>query len=240
MVVEPALTRWLFTVLFALISATCLVRLLRGGRDGDRPPGTPRRHDDIGHIVMGISMIAMILSWTALLPTVVWIALFGGQAVVFCVILLRRRGSHAALSGQENWDHTHHVMSSLAMVYMVVAMRGSAGAGMSSVGMSNTGVSAVGMSSVAMPSIAMSPLAEAFGVYFLICAVWAALRALQLTPSLSPALAGPPAADGGRTVVDARAVVGAARMPAILRRPLLVDGCRALMGGGMAYLLLTA
>lgn len=208
--VEPVLTRWVFTVLFALISATCLLRLIGSGRDRNRPPGTPTRHEDVGHIVMGVSMIAMVLSWTSLLPTVVWIGLFGAQGIAFCAMLLRRRGSHAALSGQENWDHTHHVMASLAMVYMVVAMRGSAATGMS------------GMAGRSM--VVLSPLAEAFGVYFLICAVWAALRAVRIAPSL--ATAGPRPAGSG--------------LPTILGKPLLVDGCRALMGGGMAYLLLAA
>lgn len=208
--VEPVLTRWVFTVLFALISATCLLRLIGSGRDHDRPPGTPKRHEDIGHIVMGVSMIAMVLSWTSLLPTVVWIALFGAQGVVFCAMLLRRHGSHAALSGQENWDHTHHIMASLAMVYMVIAMRGPAPLGMS------------GMAGRSM--VFMSPLAEAFGVYFLICAVWAALRAVRIAPSL--ATAGPQPSGSG--------------LPTLLGKPLLVDGCRALMGGGMAYLLLAS
>jgi hypothetical protein len=214
-----------FTVVFALISTTCLVRLVIARRNSDRPPGTPGRHEDVGHLVMGISMIAMVLSWTALLPTLVWIVLFGGQAAVFGVLLCRGHGHHAAHraspSGQENWDHTHHVMASLAMVYMVVAMRDTTAvvgvAGMPGMG---AGPSTTGW----------VPLADAFGVYFLICAVWAALRAVRLAPSPSPvpATAGPGTAE----------VWSSGGLPALLGRALLVDGCQALMGGAMAYLLL--
>jgi len=61
----------------------------------------------------------------------------------------------------------------------------------------------------------MSPLAVSFGLYFLVYGVWSGIRALQ-----------PVAVSAGS--------VG------VLGRPLLVHGCRALMGGGMAYLLLAS
>jgi hypothetical protein len=60
----------------------------------------------------------------------------------------------------------------------------------------------------------MSPLAVSFGIYFLVYGTWSAVRALQ------PVL-------GGSSV-------------GVLGRPLLVHGCRALMGAGMAYLLLAS
>lgn len=190
---EPASVRWVITVVFAAVMLTSLLRLVSLGR-GTRPDSVPHRHEDMGHVVMAVSMIAMVLSWTQLLPTFLWVVLFAGQAVFFGALLLR-----GTTSPQHNWDETHHMMASVGMVYMVMAMRDGAMPGMT------------------------SPLAGAFGVYFLIYAVWSGLRAVRLMP----------AAAG---VVPA----GWTGLPLALSRPLTVHGCRALMGGAMAYLLLTA
>ncbi len=184
---QPEPARWLFTALFAGISLTCVVRLLTNRRTA----GTPPRHDDVWHAVMGVAMIAMVLSWLSVLPTPFWVILFGGQAAVFAAILLRSQPSDP----DQNWEHTHHLIGSLGMLYMAVAL--ASPAGMS--GMSAT-----------------SPLTASFGVYFLAYAAWSALRAVQPLPVTT-----------GNTV---RA----------LSWPLLVHGCRALMGGGMAYLLLAS
>jgi hypothetical protein len=182
---QPELARWAFTALFAGISLTCVVRLL----SHRRTPATPPRHDDVWHAVMGVAMVGMVLSWLALLPTPLWVVLFGGQAVFFAAMLLRNRSEGT----DQNWEHTHHFVGSLGMLYMVVAMAGPA---------------------TRMPE--MSPLAVSFGVYFLAYALWSGMRALQPVPL---------------------PVTGPAQ---VLSRPLLVHGCRALMGGGMAYLLLAS
>lgn len=186
---EPGWARWVLTAILAGITVTCLLRLAVTGRQR-RSTGMPRWHGDVGQVIMGVSMIAMVLSWTDVLPKPLWVLLFGAQAIGFGALLLRGRGA----PGQENWDYTHHVMASAAMVYMVVAMSGPA-----------------------MPGMAMSPLAGAFGCYFLIHAGWSVVRA----------------GVGGVTLAT-----GEARLPAVLRQPVLVEGCRALMGGGMAFLLL--
>jgi hypothetical protein len=186
---QPELVRWAFTALFAGISLTYVVRLLTNRRNAATPP----RHDDVWHAVMGIAMIAMMLSWLSLLPTTLWVVLFGGQAVFFAAILLRN-GSEKERTETRNWDHTHHFVGSMGMLYMVVAMTGPKSG---------------------MPG--MSPLAVSFGVYFLAYALWSGLRAVQPAPV---------AVTGGSSQV--------------LSTPLLVHGCRALMGGGMAYLLLAS
>lgn len=192
--VEPEWARWALTAILAGITVTCLLRLVSTGR-GQRPAGVPRRHEDIGQVVMGVSMIVMVLSWTDVVPKPLWILLFGAQAIGFGALLLR---GNSGAEGHENWDYTHHVMGSAAMVYMVVGMTGHAGA---------------------MPGMAMSPLAGAFGFYFLAYAGWSAVRATRVV---------------GAVTVGA----GEARLPAVLRQPMLIEGCRALMGGGMAFLLL--
>lgn len=187
--VESESVRWVMTALFAAVTVTCLLRLASTAGRTHRPAGFPRRHEDLGHIVMAVSMIAMVLSWTHVLPTPVWLVLFGGQAAFFAAVLLRGRDR------QGNWDHSHHLVAGIGMVYMTLAVSGSA-----------------------MPMGATSPLAGAFGVYFLGYAVWSGLRAVRL--GVAPA--------------------GWSGLPAVLARPLLVNGCRAAMGAGMAYLLLTA
>jgi hypothetical protein len=197
-VAEPAAVRWVITAVFVAVTVTCLLRLAATARRENKPAGLPRRHEDFGHIVMAVGMIAMVLSWTRLLPTPVWVVLFGGQAVFFAAVLLRRP---AGWSDQDNWDHTQHMMASIGMVYMVVAVAGTTSTGMAMGG---------------------SPLAGAFGVYFLIYAVWSVLRATRLAPA------------------GVGVSAGWSGLPLVLSRPLAVHGCRALMGGGMAYLLLTA
>ncbi|HEX3649252.1 MAG TPA: DUF5134 domain-containing protein [Pseudonocardiaceae bacterium] len=192
------LVRWVMTAMFAAVTVTCLLRLASTAGRADRPAGFPRRHEDLGHIVMAVSMLAMVLSWARVLPTAVWVALFGAQAVFFAVVLLG--GRTRSLTGQENWDHTHHLVASVGMVYMVLALGGQMAAMTGS------------------PVITASPLAGAFGLYMLGYAGWSGLRATRL---------------GG-------APAGWSGLPSVLARPLLVDGCRAVMGAGMAYLLLTA
>lgn len=192
---EPGWARWVLTAILAGITVTCLLRLVSAGRE--RPSGMPRWHEDVGQVLMGVSMIAMVLSWTDALPKPLWVLLFGAQAVGFGGLLLRGHGG----SGNENWDYTHHVMSSVAMVYMVVAMTGPA--------------------EMSMPGMAISPLAGAFGCYFLIYAGWSVIRATRVVSGVTVA-------------------AGEARLPAVLRQPMLIEGCRALMGGGMAFLLLAS
>ncbi|HEX5404296.1 MAG TPA: DUF5134 domain-containing protein [Pseudonocardiaceae bacterium] len=197
---EPAVVRWVITAVFLCVTVTCLLRLASTARRENKPAGLPRRHEDLGHVVMAVGMIAMVLSWTRLLPTPVWVVLFGGQAVFFAAVLLRRPAGWAE---QDNWDHTQHMMASIGMVYMVLALGDTA-------------------SMAGMSGMSASPLAGAFGVYFLIYAVWSVLRATRIAPA------------------GLGASVGWSGLPLVLSRPLAVHGCRALMGGGMAYLLLTA
>ncbi|HEX4722410.1 MAG TPA: DUF5134 domain-containing protein [Pseudonocardiaceae bacterium] len=176
---QPELLRVVFTVLFAGITLTCVARLL----DGSHRDSYPARHDDVGHAVMSAGMIAMVLSWTGLLPTPVWVLLFGGQAAFFAVVLMRDQPADPP----RNWEHIHHMVGSIGMLYMVITINSMAAT--------------------------MSPLAASFGIYFVAYAGWSGLRALQ----------------------PVRVTAGG-----VLARPLLVHGCRALAGGGMAYLLLAS
>ncbi|HEY1570732.1 MAG TPA: DUF5134 domain-containing protein [Pseudonocardiaceae bacterium] len=198
--VESDAVRWVMTALFAAVTVTCLLRIASTAGRTDRPAGFPRRHEDLGHILMALAMIAMVLSWTRVLPTAVWVMLFGGQTVFFALVLLRGRSAGTGPSRHDNWDHAHHMVAGVGMVYMVVAMTGPVGA------------------MAGMPAGTRSPLAGAFGIYLLGYAGWSVLRATRLG------------------VVPA----GWSGLSAVLGRPPVVNGCRAVMGAGMAYLLLTA
>lgn len=147
---QPELVRWVLTVLFTGITLTCVARLLRG----DPATGMPARHDDVGHAVMSVGMIAMVLSWTGVLPTPLWVLLFGGQAAYFAVLMLRDQPADP----RRNWEHTHHLVGSVGMLYMIVTIR--------SMG-------------------AMSPLGVSFGIYFLAYAAWSGRWAFRPVPAAS-------------------------------------------------------
>jgi hypothetical protein len=214
-VVEPVWVRWVFTTVLTGITVTCLIRLVIHGRRG-HVPGVPTRHDDIAQVIMGVSMIAMVLSWTTYLPTPLWVMLFGAQAVGFGALLLSRPAAQTG-PNNENWDYTHHVVASVAMVYMIVAISNRAVANMPAM----PGMPGMTMAPTPAAGPVLSPLAWAFGVYFLIYTGWSVLRAAGIQGAV------PVAASAGG-------------IPSVLTRPVLVEGCRALMGGSMAYLLLAS
>jgi hypothetical protein len=227
-VVEPEWARWTFTAALVGVTATCLIRLVSIG-GGSRPPGSPRRHEDISQLIMGVAMIAMVLSWTAVLPTSLWVILFGAQAVGFGVLLLRRPAGRTE-PGHQNWDYTHHVMGSVAMIYMIVALTGTAARAVVMPAMPGM-TSMAGMSMPGMVATTISPLATAFGIYFLFYAGWSVVRAVRVNGGV-PVTVG--AGSGAGTGA------GPGGLPAVLARPVLVEGCRALMGVTMAYLLLAS
>jgi len=138
---QPESVRLVFTVLFAGVTLTCVVRLL-SARAGLPAPATTMSATRS----WPPAMIVMVLSWTSLLPTSVWVLLFGGQAAYFAaILLLAARPGNAARTGK----HTHHFVGSLGMLYMVVVLGDAA-------------------------MVSMSPLAVSFGLYFLVYGVWSA------------------------------------------------------------------
>jgi len=149
-VFEPVWARWLSVPLLAAVSACCLLRLLTGRRS----TGAPARHEDIGQVVMGIAMIAMLLSWVNLIPRAVWVFGFAVQATVFGWLLLRgRQPKHAP--AHDAWQNVHHLVASLAMVYLMVALAGTV--------------------SVRHP-MALPALAGSFATYFVVYSGWSVLR----------------------------------------------------------------
>ncbi|GAA2978115.1 MULTISPECIES: DUF5134 domain-containing protein [Streptomyces] len=189
----PALSGWLLMVLCSVAGGYCLLRT-RSGTAGER--GNAR-----AEAVMAFGMAAMALPAAVLTPPRwAWTV----YAVVFGAAALR------ALTGaRSGGHHVHHLVGSLAMVYMAVAMApGSAGA-------AHEGHTAH---------------AAAGGVPLLtgVLLAYYALYVLRSAGGLIPVTAAPA---GAPVAVGTRVAWGA--------RPELALACRLTMGIAMFAMLLT-
>jgi hypothetical protein len=209
----PAWIRWLFAASLAVVCAFCLVRLAVLRRP-KRVAGLPHWHEDLTQILMGLGMIAMFLSFAGLVPKPVWLVLFGGMAVAFAAPMLLRSAGRAQRDAQGGIVHRGPTDDHWPTVHHVMA-------GLAMVymlielGPVMDTTTALGD----MPMATLPPLAAAFGIYFLGYTVWS----------------------GARLVTGRLAVAGGPELgPRLLRQPRLVEGCRTVMGLGMAYMLLAA
>ncbi|MGW7054342.1 DUF5134 domain-containing protein [Streptomyces sp. NPDC054887] len=104
---------WLLVALCAATGAYCLLRLRSGGAQ--------HREEAAGEALMGFGMAAMAVPAAVLAPPAwgwaLYAAVFGGAAL---------RGLWQARTGAV---HAHHVVGSLAMVYMALVMAPGGGAG---------------------------------------------------------------------------------------------------------------
>ncbi|MEU6980729.1 MULTISPECIES: DUF5134 domain-containing protein [unclassified Streptomyces] len=110
----PALSGWLLVVLCAAGGAYCLLRARRSVGEERRAAGS--------EAVMGFGMAAMALPATVVAPPewvlVLYVAVFG-LAALGGLLGAVRGGGH----------HLHHLVGSLAMVYMALAMAAAPGTG---------------------------------------------------------------------------------------------------------------
>jgi len=190
----PALSGWLLMVLCGATGAYCLLR----ARDGTRRERGSARAEAL----MGFGMAAMAVPAALLtLPGWTWVV----YTVVFGAASL-----HAALYARGGGHHLHHLVGSLAMVYMAVAMAPGAAHGAGG-GHAGHGAGAAGGAPV---------LTGALLVYY---ALYVLRSAGRLIPA--PAPLGVPA--GGPTG------------PAWGARPELALACRLAMGTAMFAMLLT-
>jgi hypothetical protein len=223
----------LLAAALVVVSASCVVRLATVRRLGP----VPAEHEDLAQVAMAIGMIVLFLpgpgGTTDLVTRTVLLLVFGVEAVGWTGLLLRGTRSGT----RETWECVHHLMASLAMVYLALAVVG------------DTGAMSAPMSEMAP----MAPLGTAFGMYFLLYAVWAGARMLRPVPVVAGGGTHAVGAVGvGRAVVAFVAGLGGggrhrsqvapnnrlAEIPVLLRRPRVVEGCRAIMGAGMACMLL--
>ncbi|WP_433548795.1 DUF5134 domain-containing protein [Streptomyces sp. CA-294286] len=105
----PAMSGWLLVALCGVTSAYCLL-WMRSGPAQER--GTAR-----GEALMGLGMAAMAVPAAVFAPPAwswaVYAAVFGGAAL---------RALWWTRGGLRNAPHAHHLIGSVAMVYMAVAM----------------------------------------------------------------------------------------------------------------------
>jgi hypothetical protein len=216
---------WLFTAVLTLIAVYCLACLLTvvGGRAAAESDSS----SDFAHVLMGAGMAAMFLPLGNPMPSVVWQVLFLAVAAWFCVLLVRRTvavtvpatASPVASVGAPA-HHLHHVIASLAMVYMLgLPARADAASGIS---MSHGDMPGMAMSHPTSPGLSLPVLTWALVAYFVAHALWSGVR-------LFPVGSGPAAG----------AVPGVSRRSAhaVLRQPGLIRVCNLTMGVGMAYML---
>ncbi|MGW7198617.1 DUF5134 domain-containing protein [Streptomyces chryseus] len=195
------LSGWLLVALCAATGAYCLP-CLRGGRG-------EHREEAAGEALMAFGMAAMAVPAAVLAPPawgwVLYAAVFGGAAL---------RGLWQARAGAV---HAHHVVGSLAMVYMALAMMPGGGAS------GHSGHTA-GYAAGGVPL-----LTGALLLYY-------AAYVLRSGVRLMPVAAGPAGTSGAARTCGAAGAGGTAGRSA---RAELVPACRVAMGLGMIAMLLT-
>lgn len=157
MLIGASWVNWAFTALFAVVAGYSMVRLAALTRSSRAPmpvgaesaaavnpvecgctdQTAGERASSLAHAVMAVAMAAMVLPVPGPVPGALWIVLFAPMAVWFAAGLLRARTVGGL--GAVRWTSVaiHHVVGSLAMIYMsVVLLSGSGGmTGMATGGM---------------------------------------------------------------------------------------------------------
>jgi hypothetical protein len=217
-------------------SAYCASRLVIA-RAARRPE---ERDVDLVHMVMGVAMAGMLVSWLNPLPDRVWAAMFGAAAGWFGWRARPGRQAPAAAAGDGRPSHGHHVPHLVmcgAMVYMLLAARAvTAGAG---IGPAMGGTAAAGRFPV---------LALILAVFMVGYVMWQADR----LPALARAAAGRPGppVPGTAVALSAAAGAGPAAQPAVtapdlpagpaprVLSPRLAACCQIAMAVTMGYMLI--
>ncbi|MGH3981136.1 MAG: DUF5134 domain-containing protein [Pseudonocardiaceae bacterium] len=183
--------------LFAGLALFFAVRLLACRQDTSGAGGGIDRGADASHGVMSLGMAAMFWPWGNPVPALYWQVLFSVIAAWFAVRLLRRAAQSVAIPqpGPDRAADLHHVLGSLAMVYMLAGIPG--GHHMTH-GMAMAG-----------PGLALPVLAWAFVVYFLVFAVWLGARLVTPVNTVAGAAV---LGDGPRGVAASPHLLGSSRI----------------------------
>lgn len=158
MLIGPGWLNWAFTALFAVLAGYSIIRvaaLTPRSQTAPIPVGAEsagavnpiecgcsdqtagERTSSLAHAVMAVAMAVMFLPMSNPILGAIWIALFAVMAAWFATGLLRARTEGGV--GAIRWTSVaiHHVVGSLAMIYMTAVMlSGSRMAGMKMGGMS--------------------------------------------------------------------------------------------------------
>jgi hypothetical protein len=161
MLLGPVWLNWAFTALFAVLAGYSIIRAATLTPSSQTAPvpvdaesagavnpvecgcsdqTAGERTSGLAHAVMAVAMAAMFLPVPNPVPGAIWIVLFAVMAAWFAAGLLRARTVGGV--GAIRWTSVaiHHVVGSLAMIYMsVVTLSGSGMAGMQMGGMDMSG-----------------------------------------------------------------------------------------------------
>ncbi|KAA9158262.1 DUF5134 domain-containing protein [Amycolatopsis acidicola] len=105
----PASVAWSLTIVFALLAVPSVYRLVRLAGPGLDPD---IRQMDVAELLMIAAMVAMVSPLGGPIPAAGWQAIFALTAGWFFVAALRGRRCCAV----------HHLISAVAMLYMITAM----------------------------------------------------------------------------------------------------------------------
>ncbi len=228
---QSAFAAWLGVVVLALTAGYCVLRTHAAHRRGDKAG----RRVDAAQALMAVAMAAMLCPLAAAMPRAGWLVVFGALSGVLLALAgrgLRRdgaRGCHpgeGTCLGQQRPERGgrggarpvrrhcwHHLVGSLAMVYLLLAAPAPMAAGHPMASMA-----------AAMPEMAAAgPLPGLVGPllgYFVGYALWSGARLVRVAS----------ASGAGH---------GAGGAPAwALTAPELAIACEIVMGLGMAYMAL--
>ncbi|GAA4929780.1 DUF5134 domain-containing protein [Streptomyces coeruleoprunus] len=192
----PVTSGWLLVALCAVTAAYCLVRMRRC-------TGAERQEAG-GEAVMGLGMAVMGVPATVLSPPD---GLWAAYAVVFGAAGARAlwglSGFRAARCAGRGTHHGHHLVGSLAMVYMAVPMAGAAGTG-------HAGHSGGGL------PLVTGALLVYYGVHVLRAGARLVPVAAVAPASGTVAVTGPDRGDGRELVAACRLVMAVAMLAMLL------------------------
>jgi hypothetical protein len=184
----PFWVHFVFGALFVAIAVYCASRVVFARRGGLANGCETHLSGDVSHLVMSIGMAAMILPALDPLPPVVWQVVFGFTACWFALRLVRRK------AWTTRPDELHHVLGSLAMVYMFSAMQA---------GLGDRAMAGMSMGS----GVALPVLAWAFLAYFLVHTIKLGAKLIEM-----PGAADTTVSNGPRGAVLSPQVLGSCRV----------------------------
>jgi hypothetical protein len=251
---------WILDIFAALMLAVAAASAARLAAARPWQQGSVATDTDIAHLLMAIAMAGMLVSGLTTLPPVAWEVIFGVMAAWFACRVIRDASANGvrALAGGHCAPHLVH---SVAMLYMFLALVGPASAG--------HGMSGMGGSSGMPGSLKVPTLGLVFALALAGYTVWdldqisSRTRGSQATAGIclpAAALAGVPAAAGASAGVfpgpagtgpdQGSQAAGSSQaepdqgdaVPVALRGALVSPGmtvaCRIVMGATMAFMLL--
>jgi hypothetical protein len=164
--------RWVLSAVFVLTSGFHLARCLRPRRLPG--PVARSRVSEALHLIMGVSMIAMIWPWGAIVPVPVWAAVFTASTGWFAAQTWRPTGRRRV--------PVFFASSMAAMVWMGVSTPAQASSG------DRSGMVMDGMAMSSGPPGVTGWISGLLGGYLVVVAFWWFARGLRLGPA--PLVAG--------------------------------------------------